>query len=52
MSGGGGYEVVDEDHVGGREGVTSEWETIRAVFHNFAELFSQQNRLSAVVGMY
>ena len=39
----GGYEVVDEDHVGGREGVASEWKTIRAVFHNFANLPSKRN---------
>ena len=32
------YEVVDEGHVGGREQFLSEWKTIRAVFHNFADL--------------
>jgi len=38
----GRYEIVDEDHVGGREGVASEWKTIRAVFHNFAFLPSKR----------
>ena len=38
----GGYEVVDEDHVGGREHFLSEWKTIRAVFHNFEELPSER----------
>ena len=37
-----GYEVVDEDHVGGRDQVASEWKTIRAVFHNFANLPSKR----------
>ena len=32
------YEVVDEDHGGGLEGVASEWKTIRAVFPNFVGL--------------
>ena len=35
-----GYEVVDGGHVGGP---LSEWKTIRAVFHNFAELPSERN---------
>ena len=38
-----GYKVVDEEHVGGQEGVASEWETIRAVFHNFADLPSERD---------
>ncbi len=38
-----GYEVVDEGHVGGREQFPSEWKTIRAVFHNFADLPSQRD---------
>ena len=37
-----GYEVVDEDRGGGREGVASEWKTIRAVFPNFAGLPSER----------
>ena len=41
-----GYKVVDEDHVGGREQVASEWETIRAVFHNFSELPAKRDDLT------
>ena len=37
-----GYKIVDEGHVGGQEQVASEWETIRAVFHNFAKLPSKR----------
>ena len=35
-------KVVDEGHVGGREQVASEWETIRVVFHDFAKLPSKR----------
>ena len=40
------HEVVDEVHVGGREQVPSEWKTIRAVFHNFAELPSKRGDMT------
>ena len=37
-----GYKVVDEGHVGGKSQVASRWATIRAVFHNFADLPSER----------
>ena len=42
-----GYEVVDEDHGGGQEGVASEWKTIRAVFPNFAGLPAKRGDLKS-----
>ena len=38
----GGYEVVDEGHVGGQEQFPSAWKTIRTQFHDFADLPSER----------